>query len=167
MIGSLDDIVDAVDAVGDRFEAARQAIADALDSDSQTDTQVQALRADLSGVAGDLRSVRRDLDAVDAVDFLHAAGGRRTIAMWRWQRRTRRALGGVVAAVVEARRIAADLRGQRQDQVVVALDGDTLQTIAARALGDWREWPRLLKSNPGLNVGPLAAGTTLALPDRR
>lgn len=166
-ITSLDEVADRYDVIADRFALVSAGVADALTSDSQTQAQVQALRADVEGALEELRLLRVDLDGFEATDKLTVTEGSVIIAVWRWQRRVRGALVDVASALHEVARIAADLKGQRQDRIAIVRDGETWQSIAARELGDWNEWPRLLAANPDLAPGALTAGTVLAIPDRR
>lgn len=48
----------------------------------------------------------------------------------------------------------------------VVRKGDTLWSIAKRYLGDGKQWPRLVKANPGLDPQKLHVGQTLKVPER-
>jgi nucleoid-associated protein YgaU len=61
--------------------------------------------------------------------------------------------------------IVDQLRAGIAQGYVTVGSGDTLQSLAAKYLGGWQEWPRLAAAN-GLPAGPVAVGTTLILPQR-
>lgn len=162
---SIHDILDGIDALVTRYEAAESVVRAAIESGSSpTVEQVQGLRTELAALQADLRAVRRDLDAVDASTFLLVEDGARTIALWTWQHRTRLVLVQVAAGVLELRRQAARYTEGDSRKVVVAKQGETLQIIAAREMGDWRAWPDLLAANPGVSIGALQGGTVLVIP---
>ncbi len=97
------------------------------------------------------------------------AGGRpdSVIALWKWERSTRRAFVGLDDAARKTAEVARLLEEGAGPVLVVARSGDTLQSLAARHLGDWRAWPRLLEANPGLAPGAVPSGTVLQVPRRR
>lgn len=86
--------------------------------------------------------------------------GARTLAAWRWRLATRHALGVVAGVALDAGRGAELLDVAEAGSSVVVRRGDTLQSIAGRELGDWREWPRILDANPSPEPGTLASGQT-------
>lgn len=132
-----------------------------------TAAQLESLEASLEGLEGDVRGLVRDLDRIDELDFAVVADGQRTIGLWRWRRGARGALLALWRRVRAAGDVARELAGGQRRRVIVSREGDTLQTIAARELGDWRDWPRLLAANPTLTPGALASGTTLVVPEKR
>lgn len=165
MAGSIHDILSQIDALASRFESADGSMRSVIEGGSSpTVEQVQGLRAEVAALQVDLRAVRRELDAVDAADFLLVVDGARTIALWDWQRQTRRTLARVASGLLDLQRMAARFAEGDSRKVVIAQDGDTLQTVAARELGDWRAWPDLLAANPGVPIGALPGGTALVIP---
>lgn len=136
-------------------------------TDDPPPAQVDNIRAVLDGIATDTRALIRDLDGVDELDFALVDDGERTIALWTWRRSTRRALLQFAGGVRAAREVADDLIGGTRQKVIVTRQGETLQRIAQRELGDWRAWPRLLAANPGVEAGELPSGISLVIPTKR
>lgn len=162
-LGTLRD--DAVD-ISDRFATAHAAIADALSAGTATAAQLGAVDAALAGIQADVTSLRAELDAVDVTAYQVYPDAEVTLRLWTWERGLRHQLGLLRAGMVSARAAAQQLiAGQRRDMYVVR-SGDTLQAIAARFLGDWREWTRIADANE-LEPGQPAAGTVLILPPKR
>lgn len=127
--------------------------------------QLRHLRATLSGYAADVRSLRDDLDANDIRDILAFEWPEDVIRAWQLERRTRRALVQVGEQLRQVDAVAETLeRGAEADRYVTK-SGDTWQGVAARLLGDWREWPRLVAANGG-DPATLPPGTILTVPER-
>lgn len=129
-------------------------------------TTIGNLRATLTEVRSSLRSVRDDLDATDVTAFQFRERADRDIALWAWERGLRRALIRVDAQIRIVDELAETLALGVRRKVYVVKSGDTLQMIAARQLGDWRDWPRLVEAN-GIAPGTLTVGTVLTIPERR
>lgn len=127
--------------------------------------QLRGLRASLAGYSGDVKALRADLDATDIRDTLAHEWPEDVIRAWQLERRSRRALVHAAASIRAADDVAEALeRGARLRQYVTR-SGDTWQSVAARLLGDWREWPRLVEANDG-DPAALPAGTVLVVPRR-
>lgn len=166
-IEGLGDVSERLEEITGRFIAAQEGVQSALDTGAPSEGELEALRASLQGVLDDLRSLVRDLDQVDELAFLLVDDGRRTVQAWQWRRRSRRALLQFIGLARRALDVARELVGGQHRRVVVSREGDTLQRIAARELGDWQAWPRLLAANPDLEPGTLAPGTSLVVPEKR
>jgi nucleoid-associated protein YgaU len=162
VIESPTDVVERAAELTGRFTAATAEL-----GTTPADGQVENLRSVLDGVVTDVRDLVRDLDLVDELDFLLVDEGARTIQVWAWRRTARRALvlfGGQARA---AKAIADELTTGQKRRVIVTREGETLQRIAQRELGDWREWPRILAANPTLDPGALSSGVSLVIPEKR
>lgn len=135
--------------------------------DAFTEADAENLRAGLDGVRSDALAILRELDTTDEADLQVIADGAVRIGIWRWRRAVRRALLDLAGQALAAQDVAREIAAGTPEKVVVSREGDTLQRIAARELGSWEEWPRLLAANPGVAVGELPSGTTLVIPERR
>lgn len=127
---------------------------------------IRHLRAEVQGYLDDIRTLRTNLDLVDVEDLQTADRADDTLALWRWEREVRHTMG---SAGYQLRRLWELLRDFEQGStrtLHTVRSGDTLQRLAARYLGDWREWPRLLDANPGLEAGPLTSGQVLTIPSK-
>lgn len=92
------------------------------------------------------------LDFMDAADWLTSTRGLIcdgiASMMGPWVGYTRAAAGGVV-----------------QVRKHTVRSGDTLQSIAARLMGDWRQWPRIAETNDLDPASSLTVGTELTIPE--
>lgn len=159
--------MDTLGEVIDRTAEIRDRLAALEVAPQPNAAQLENIEAGLEGLEAEVRDLVRDLDRIDELDFAVVADGQRTIGLWRWRRGVRAALVGLWLRVRAAGDVARELAGGQRRRVIVSREGDTLQTIAARELGDWRDWPRLLAANPTLTPGALASGTTLVVPEKR
>ncbi len=162
-VASVLDVVESVEDIAGRMAELQTIIEDP----ELTDEDALTLRAGLDGVRSDSRTLLRELDATPEEDLLLVEDGATLIALWRWRRETR---GGLVDLLEQTRTVqdlAAEYVAGAKRKVITSRQGDTLQRIAQRELGDWREWPRLLAANPGISAGALPSGTQLVIPDPR
>ena len=157
------EVIDDVQAVQTRLTETLALV----DLTAFTEADAENLRAGLDGVISDGRAVLRELDTTAEADLQVVDDGVVVLGLWRWRRSTRSALLGLVGQARAAQDVALTLAAGTPEKVVVSREGDTLQRIAARELGSWEEWPRLLAANPGVAVGELPSGTTLVIPERR
>ena len=163
---SLSEIRDAATDIAERATAAQSAIVAALTADAVTAQDLGALDATLVGIGADIRAARADLDAIDITEEQLYDDAAVTLALWSWERGLRHQLGVIGGAMFDADQEAKDLLSGLTRKVYVVRSGDTLQGVAARFLGDWREWPRIAEAN-GLAPGQPAAGTQLVIPPKR
>lgn len=85
--------------------------------------------------------------------------------LWLWERDTRNAITDVYESLTEIRRqLLVVIRGQRRTLHTVR-SGDTLQDLAVRYYGDFREWPRIAAHNDITPATALTPGTVLDIPD--
>lgn len=138
----------------------------ALQTGTQTDRQLQHVIATLAGLLEDLADIRTDLDALDVTDLQLLPDAKDTIILWTWERGVRRELVRLNARIRQVQATASSLVTGQDSQTHVVRSGETLQTIAAKHLGDWREWPRIAALNK-LAPGQPASGTVLTIPPRR
>lgn len=162
-IASVLEVVESVEDIATRM-AELQAI---VEDPDVTDEDALTLRAGLEGVRGDARSLLRELDATPEEDLLLIEDGAVLLALWGWRRETRGALVDLIAETRAVQDLAQEFVGGQRRKVVTSKQGDTLQRIAQRELGDWREWPRLLQANPSVSAGALPSGTQLIIPEKR
>jgi nucleoid-associated protein YgaU len=166
MPDSLLDIRDDVTDLTASLVAAFATVRTTLATGTATNAQLSALRADLTGYRGDLAAIRVDLDATDVADFQLYDDGAVLIGLWTWERDTRHELALLAPKVRAAETVAVRLVAGATREVYVTRSGDTLQKLAARFLGDWKEWPRIAEAN-GLDGGALESGTRLIIPPKR
>ena len=88
-----------------------------------------------------------------------------TLTLWGWERDVRRSLSRMESAIQSSLTIADGLRTGTGLRYYTTRANDTLQSIAARFLGGWQEWPRIAAAN-GLKAGPVAENTTLIIPQK-
>jgi len=155
------------EAIASGAASAVAAVRSALSSGSYTAQQVRYLRAELQGYLDDARTVRASLDLLEVEGEQVVDDAEDTLHLLRWERESRHALQALGAAIRRAREALETLETGATRTVHLARSGDTLQRIAARYLGDWREWPRLLDANPDLAPGAVVGGTVVVIPERR
>ena len=135
-----------------------QALAGAVESTAD----VAGLRSEGRRVGTQARTLRTQLDALT----LSPAEGQEQLEVALWDRETRRALLQVEASGVALSAALRDVEpgGYQQRRYVVG-QGDTLQSIARKLLGDWQLWTQIVAAN-GLDPGAdLAVGTVLIIPE--
>ena len=113
----------------------------------------------------DGNAMLRDAETVDAVAFATNPTEFFAAATWRCEVRweVRRQLVAVAAMRDGAAEALRKAGPPRRAHVVLA--GETLQSIAAKRLRDWRRWPEIAEAN-GLDPGlPLTVGGSLQLPE--
>lgn len=168
MIASIGEVVVRVQGLADGYVAAVAVVADDLAQNTQTPQQVANLRASMAGLLGSFRALRKDLDATATAILVQTQNNAaRLLQVWTWERETRKAVQDFATGMVETDRTAQGLNEGSDRATITVREGDTLQAIAARELGDFQAWPKILEMNPGLVPGELQSGTTLILPEKR
>jgi len=165
-VSDLLDIRDAAEDVATGVAAAIAGIESALTTGTVTAGRLGNLRASLRGHRAEIAAIRGDLDALDVTDYQLYPDAAVTLALWGWERELRHSLVAVAPSVRQAEKIAVRLVSGSARKTVTARAGETLQSIAARELGDWRDWVRLADAN-GLAPGALVAGTQVVIPGKR
>lgn len=148
----------------DGIEAAEARVRALVESGVSSDRDWLQLASDLTGYSADIRDVRADLDSYDVTDALLYQSGADSIRLWRWERRLRRSLVGLEGRMRRTLEQVVELAEGRPSRLYAVKSGDTLQTIAARQLGDWTRWRELATIN-GLDAGPVTPGIVIVLPD--
>lgn len=164
-VDSLQDLVDEAQAIALGLQAARTEIDSALGDGSYTPASLRHLLASVTGQRANIRTLRRSLDLIDAVDYLRVQDGEHVIGLWRWQRTLRQDLISLDGAAAEVATKVAEFIDGSGHRIHVVRSGETLQSIAAGELGDWRQWRTLAELN-GLSPGVPATGTILVVPAR-
>ena len=157
-----DDVADIVEGVA----SATAGVTTALQTGVATPAQLGALRASLTGYRADIDAVRADMDSTDVSTFQLYDDAAVLISLWDWQAGLRSALIKLAPKVRAAETVALRLIAGSARVVYTSKSGDTLQAIAAKFLGDWREWNRIAEAN-GITAGALASGTRLVIPPKR
>lgn len=137
---------------------------------TRTAADAAATRASASVALMAVASARELLDVVSVAGVFpnNADGAHRAFVAGAWERETR---FGLVLGAVAARRAlnASSARLRKADNGLaryVIVTGDTLQSIAAAKLGDWKLWVRIAELNNTDPSSPLAPGTVINLPPR-
>lgn len=162
---SIRDVMSDVEEIVGQFNTVTSVVSGGISAiDSPTALSVAA---GMEGVRIDVRTFLREFDTtqVEALPVVDDAAA--LLQLWRWRGDTRHAVMSLVGQARGLSELAAELVTGSKAKVIVSVQGDTLQRIAARELGDWREWPRLLEANPGVRPGALPSGTSLVIPDKR
>lgn len=139
------------------------ALQSVLQANAATSRDVRNIRASLTGYRADLATLRVTMDVTDVVDTLIVDTADRRIGLWKWERGLRHNLVVLSGNLLEAETVAEQLELGIKRTVYAVRSGDTLQSIAARELGDWREYKRLAEAN-GIPVGTLEVGQVLVIP---
>ena len=150
------------------FTDASAAIAPSLDTASQTAVEIGTFRAAIAETVGQIRDYRTELDDTSSASLLNTVGdAARILAVWTWERDTRKATQDYLVEVLAADVTAKGLTGRSDRSTYTTREGETLQAIAQSQLGDWEAWPLILDANPSILPGLLPPGTTLVIPERR
>lgn len=152
----------SVDALATKALAASRS----FDSTSSTQTLASAAEA-FAAVVSDAQDRLTELNTVDVEGTLTAPRDFLQAAMW--ERDTRQQLAFLTRDAFNALRALRQqlAGGAARIRSHVVRSGDTLQSIAASELGDWRMWVDIADAN-GLDPGAtLPNGTKLVLPEPR
>ena len=126
---------------------------------------LQHLHATAVGLREDLRLIRKELDATNVEDSDLLGDGENTLALWTWERALRYAMVRASGVLTRLEKVLASLTDGDGRQVHVVRSGETLQTIAARYLGGWEEWWRLVQAN-ALSSSVVTVGQKLIIPEK-
>lgn len=156
---------DEVLAVGVAVTDAVNAVSAILRTNTATDATIGATASKLTTAAATIREIRAKLDATDVEALQVYEDAAVTLTLWAWERDVRRSLSRMESAIQSSLAIADGLRTGTGLRYYTTRANDTLQSIAARFLGGWQEWPRIAAAN-GLKAGPVAENTTLIIPQK-
>jgi hypothetical protein len=165
-ITSQDEAVDRYSAIAEKLAEPLAVLQSEADVSALDVQQVRYLVATLAGVLQACAQLARDLELTQDLQLIVVPDGRRQIQIWNWRRATRAA---VIRTADDARRLfdqVRELDAGRSDRLIYTIEGETLQRVAARELGGFAEWPRLIDANPGVQPGLLPTGTPLVIPPR-
>lgn len=167
-MSSYTSVIDARDdvlAVGVAVADAVNAVSTTLRTNTATDQTIGVTASKLTTAAVNIRAIRASLDATDVAALQVYDDAAVTLALWGWERDVRRSLSRMEASIQDALVVATALRTGPGQRYYTTRANDTLQSIAARFLGGWQEWPRIAAAN-GLKAGPVAENTTLIIPQK-
>lgn len=156
------DVADVLARASDVLDEA----APAIESGDWTAPKVGSLRASASSIRADIQRVRVDLDSVDVAGFQRVPNAVGLLELWIWERETRRALVLLGDELRQADEAAETWQQGQRQRVHVVRSGETLQAIAAKYLGDWKEWHRIAAAND-LEPGQVPSGTVLVIPETK
>ncbi len=128
---------------------------------------LQHIDASLSASDTEFSKLRARLDSQQVTEALVIERADLYLAAWSWERRVRRTIITTRQQIRAARVMAAQLANGLALRLHTVREGETLQSIAQQALGDWREWTRILDANDLDPASPLAPGTHLTIPPKR
>lgn len=158
---AVDDIAAVAADATEAMESARAVLTTARATDADVGNVASALTS--AGVA--IREIRSDLDSTDVETLQRYEDAAVTLTLWKWERENRRQMTLMEGSTQAALVVATELRTGRGLGYYTTRAGDTLQSVAAKFLGGWQEWPRLARAN-GVKAGPVSAGTVLVIPQR-
>lgn len=164
---SLKQIADDTSAVLAQVSTLRADLSGKLLRGAATARELTYLDTGLRNAHEDLRSVRASLDALVVEDCMVGEHPADLLEAESQARELRRGSLALEARLLESRAVTTEMLAGVALRVVYAQDGDTLQSIAGRELGDWRAWPKLLEANPGLVPGALTPGAQIQIPKPR
>lgn len=149
----------------DRIAVEEARVRDLFDAGDVPDNETRGFVATLTGFRAEIKACRLDIDRRNVLDALVYPDPADTIRLWKWERSLRVALVTVDRQLRVDQEIARELLDNRPGQTYVTRAGDTLQSIAVRFFGDAGEWRRVVEANAGLDVGEVAPGTVLNIPE--
>lgn len=158
--------IDQVTTVFTDLQTQATVIQEVLRSTTLDSTTAGNIQVSLQEILDEARTLMTNLANLDELTLGSALDGKRTVELWAWRRRTRFELVLFVGEIQALADLTAEFIQGFDERVVVVIEGDTLQGIAARELGDWQEWPRIVDRNPGLTAISLIPGLTLTIPSR-
>lgn len=162
-ITSTDEVETSVDEFGAAIANVQAAVAE---STLDEFTGASAL-LDLRNARDDAVELAGDLAQVDPLTLVATTTAENTINVWRWRYATRTSVMAFIVELGDLIDILELFLKGFNEKVVVSTEADTLQSIAARELGGYEDWPLLLKRNPGLSPVTLEPGTTIVIPNPR
>lgn len=164
-MSTIRDLITDVGAVVTAVDDELAALLAALQSGQATTAEIRTGIATLTAAAASIRSIRVTLDVTDVEAEQVYSDAAVTLALWDWERSTRWALAGLDRRIRDALGVAVELLAGRGQTMHTLRLGETIQSVAARYLGDWREWTKIAAVN-GLDASPPTVGTVLVIPQR-
>jgi phage baseplate assembly protein W len=152
-----DDVLAASDAIG----AAASALADA--TGAPTTAQIATARTAIENARADLVDLLGEIDNLRPGHLIAYLQPEAILSATLWRLEARRAALRVIGDADDVLAQLAALLTGGGEVVYVVGEGDTLEDIARRLLGDHRAWVRIAERN-GLSPGQPARGTSLTIP---
>lgn len=163
--GSLKPIRDATLDLVEGSSVIQGSFIDLIDAGTYTDNDIESFSTSIEEYLEDIADIRADLDPKNVTDYVIAERGDAYLRVWLWERQTRYALAKVARQMIDARDAAQELKTGKTKMLYITKHGDTLQSIAAKFLGNWQEWPKIAQANK-IEPGIIASGTTLIIPEK-
>lgn len=157
---------DAVQVAALALGEASTSVAEVARAGTSSDRDLRHVVAEIDGARADVRGVRRDLDVTDVSALVKGADAGAKLQAWLWERGLRRQAIAVERRAAQAQALAERLLEGWDEVTHVVRSGETLQAIAQKRLGDWKEWRRLATYN-AVQPADLTAGTVLRIPPKR
>lgn len=164
MRAKLDEVVDQAGALADAVEALHRRVYEDTQAGS---TQHLSFALDTASGLGDkLRDLRRAVEELQGTDIAASTEESDVINATVYLSSARALMIRLQGALALITREATKALYQQDFlRTVSARESDSLQTLAAREMGDWARWRDLVAANVG-EVGPddLPHGTPLVVP---
>lgn len=159
-VASLPDSLAAVEQI----EATLVVLEDLVDVSVIDLSSAPTLLAKVREVESEVADYVVDLTTTDALELAAIVDAANSLALWRWRAAARQSTVRTLRQLRELQSILATFARGVEERLVTVRQGETLQSIAARELGDWREWRRLVERNPGLSPVFIAPGALIVVP---
>lgn len=105
------------------------------------------LATEFEDVHSRAREFRKSFDEIQGSDFATPESPAANLELWNIEKEIRTRVTSFAGAVMRAARVAARLRDQDANRIMIGKDGDTYQSIALQELGDWQAWTQLADAN--------------------
>lgn len=159
-ITTIDGLLTAFENIETRFTT----LASAVSAVVLTSDAASTFLLDVRDIATDLNTMLDDLAALDPTALLNIESARNLLAIWTLETTFRSQLMALLFQTSRLESLLTQLVQGVEERLVVVRENETLQSIAARELGDWREWTRIIARNPGLSPVTITSGTTIVIP---
>lgn len=126
--------------------------------------QATAMAAEMEAVRIEALSIHDALSPLQEEALVSVLRGDVVVDLWRWRRTTARSLVYLAGRAALATADALSYATAPEFLLVTSKEGDTVQRLAAKYMGSWTAWPRILAANKGLSLGALPSGTSVMIP---
>lgn len=166
-IESLRDVAPDVAVIAAGLSPILADVGAALTTGSASAGQLGRLNTALESSRDEARDLRDALGEVVVADYQFGDDAADRLELWDWQIGTVTGLRKLAGHAQRAQDTISVLLEGRRPQTYEVRSGETLQSIAAKTLGSWQEWHRLVTANGLDPAASLPAGTLLIIPERR